>query len=172
MDSLTYKRTNVYETADETLMTEIFDFAEGYKQFLDAGKTERECCAYVEAAAKAAGYEAFDFGRRLKAGDKIYYKMCIRDRLYGDKWIFDDISCGIQENEKIGIIGINGTGKTTLLRIIAGTEEPDKGQVIMQNGCLLYTSYPLAWEPEPSRATRSRTRAAVWERRFPPAPFW
>ena len=73
MDLLTYKRTNVYETADETLMTEIFDFAEGYKQFLDEGKTERECCAYVEAAAKAAGYEAFDFGRRLKAGDKIYY---------------------------------------------------------------------------------------------------
>ena len=73
MDSLTYKRTNVYETADETLMTEIFDFAEGYKQFLDEGKTERECCAYVETAAKAAGYEAFDFGRKLKAGDKIYY---------------------------------------------------------------------------------------------------
>ena len=45
MDSLTYKRTNVYETADETLMTEIFDFAEGYKQFLDEGKTERECCS-------------------------------------------------------------------------------------------------------------------------------
>ena len=73
MDSLTYKRTNVYETADETLMTAIFDFAEGYKRFLDEGKTERECCAYVETAAKAAGYEAFDFGRRLKAGDKIYY---------------------------------------------------------------------------------------------------
>ena len=73
MDSLTYKRTNIYETADETLMTDIFDFAEGYKQFLDEGKTERECCAYVETAAKAAGYEAFDFGRRLKAGDKIYY---------------------------------------------------------------------------------------------------
>ena len=49
-------------------------------------------------------------------------------KLYGDKWIFDDISCGIQEGEKIGIIGINGTGKTTLLRIIAGTEEPDQGQ--------------------------------------------
>ena len=55
-------------------------------------------------------------------------------KLYGDKWIFDDISCGIQEGEKIGIIGINGTGKTTLLRIIAGTEEPDQGQVIRQNG--------------------------------------
>ena len=73
MDSLTYKRTNVYETADQTLMTEIFDFAEGYKQFLDEGKTERECCSYVETAAKVAGYEAFEFGRKLKAGDKIYY---------------------------------------------------------------------------------------------------
>ena len=58
-------------------------------------------------------------------------------KLYGDKWIFDDISCGIQEGEKIGIIGINGTGKTTLLRIIAGTEEPDQGQVIRQNGAKL-----------------------------------
>ena len=58
-------------------------------------------------------------------------------KLYGDKWIFDDISCGIQEGEKVGIIGINGTGKTTLLRIIAGTEEADQGQVIMQNGVKL-----------------------------------
>ena len=58
-------------------------------------------------------------------------------KLYGDKWIFDDISCGIQEGEKIGIIGINGTGKTTLLRIIAGTEEPDQGQVVRQNGAKL-----------------------------------
>ncbi len=58
-------------------------------------------------------------------------------KLYGDKWIFDDISCGIQEGEKVGIIGINGTGKTTLLRIIAGMEEADQGQVIMQNGIKL-----------------------------------
>ena len=58
-------------------------------------------------------------------------------KLYGDKWIFDDISCGIQEGEKIGIIGINGTGKTTLLRVIAGTEEPDQGQVVRQNGAKL-----------------------------------
>lgn len=55
-------------------------------------------------------------------------------KIYGDKVIFDDISYGVQEGEKIGIIGINGTGKTTLLRIIAGLEEPDEGQVITQNG--------------------------------------
>ena len=46
-------------------------------------------------------------------------------KIFGDKVIFDDISCGIDQGEKIGIIGVNGTGKTTLLRVIA---------------CLLYTS--------------------------------
>lgn len=55
-------------------------------------------------------------------------------KIYGDKVIFDDVSYGIHEGEKIGIIGINGTGKTTLLRIIAGLEETDEGQVIRQNG--------------------------------------
>ena len=55
-------------------------------------------------------------------------------KLYGDKVIFDDVSYGIQEGEKIGVIGINGTGKTTLLRIIAGLSLPDEGQVVTQNG--------------------------------------
>ena len=55
-------------------------------------------------------------------------------KIYGDKVIFDDISVGIYQGDKIGLIGINGTGKTTFLRILAGTEEPDQGQVIMQNG--------------------------------------
>ena len=55
-------------------------------------------------------------------------------KVFGGKVIFDDVSCGIHEGEKIGIIGINGTGKTTFLRMIAGVEEPDAGQVITQNG--------------------------------------
>ena len=55
-------------------------------------------------------------------------------KIYGEKVIFDDVSCGIHEGDKLGIIGINGTGKTTLLRIIAGLEEPDDGQVVRQNG--------------------------------------
>ena len=55
-------------------------------------------------------------------------------KIYGDKVIFDNVSYGMSQGEKIGIIGINGTGKTTLLRIVAGLEEPDEGQVIMQNG--------------------------------------
>ena len=58
-------------------------------------------------------------------------------KIYGDKVIFDDITCGIHQGDKIGIIGINGTGKTTFLRILAGLEEPDDGQVILQNGLRL-----------------------------------
>ena len=55
-------------------------------------------------------------------------------KVFGEKQVFDDISCGIHRGDKIGIIGINGTGKTTLLKIIAGLEEPDQGQVIFQKG--------------------------------------
>ena len=67
-------------------------------------------------------------------------------KIYGEKKIFDDISLGIQQDDKIGIIGINGTGKSTLLRIIAGEEVPDTGEVVRQNslkscGCLRVLSF-------------------------------
>lgn len=55
-------------------------------------------------------------------------------KVFGEKIIFDDASFGIQDGDKIGIVGINGTGKTTLLKMIAGIEEPDQGQVIRKNG--------------------------------------
>ena len=73
MSELAYKRTNVYEVADEKTMKAIFDYAEGYKTFIDEGKTEREACAYVVEAAKKQGYKPFEFGQKLKAGDKVYY---------------------------------------------------------------------------------------------------
>ncbi len=73
MSELSYKRTNVYEKADEAMMKAIFDYALGYKTFLDEGKTEREVCAYVEAAAIEKGYKPYKFGAKLKAGDKVYY---------------------------------------------------------------------------------------------------
>ncbi|WP_167957373.1 ABC-F family ATP-binding cassette domain-containing protein [Anaerosporobacter faecicola] len=49
---------------------------------------------------------------------------------YTDKILFKEVSLGIQEGDKIGVIGINGTGKSTLLKIIAGLEVPDQGEVI------------------------------------------
>ncbi len=72
-------------------------------------------------------------------------------KIFGDKVIFDDISCGIDQGEKIGIIGVNGTGKTTLLRVIAGEEEPDEGQVITQNGIR------ISWLPQTPEFPRHMT---------------
>lgn len=72
-------------------------------------------------------------------------------KVFGEKVIFEDASFGIHEGNKIGIVGINGTGKTSLLRMIAGIEEPDQGQIIRQNG--LRIAY-LPQNPEfPSQAT-------------------
>lgn len=72
-------------------------------------------------------------------------------KIYGEKKIFDDVSYGIHDTDKIGIIGINGTGKSTLLKIIAGIEESDEGNVIKQNG--LRITY-LSQNPEfPKDAT-------------------
>ena len=55
-------------------------------------------------------------------------------KIYGEKVIFDDASFGVQQGDKIGIVGINGTGKSTLLKVVAGEEVPDEGQVVRQNG--------------------------------------
>lgn len=55
-------------------------------------------------------------------------------KIYGEKVIFEDASFGIQEGDKIGIVGINGTGKSTLLKMVSGKEVPDDGQIVRQNG--------------------------------------
>ena len=49
---------------------------------------------------------------------------------YTERLLFDDTSFSISDGEKIGLIGINGTGKSTLLKIVAGLEEPDEGSVV------------------------------------------
>ena len=52
---------------------------------------------------------------------------------FTDKILFDKITLGINENDKIGVLGVNGTGKSTLLKIIAGKEEAEEGQVVKGN---------------------------------------
>ncbi len=47
--------------------------------------------------------------------------------------LFDHVDFSINENEKIGVIGINGTGKSTLLKIVAGLDKPDNGSVVKGN---------------------------------------
>ena len=53
---------------------------------------------------------------------------------YGDRVLFEDISFGVNEGDKIGIVAKNGTGKSTLLSIIAGNETPDSGNIVFRNG--------------------------------------
>ncbi|GEN50603.1 ABC-F family ATP-binding cassette domain-containing protein [Alkalibacterium pelagium] len=48
---------------------------------------------------------------------------------YGIKTLFDDLSFSIREAQRVGLIGVNGTGKTSLLRIVAGELKPDKGLI-------------------------------------------
>ena len=72
-EELSYRKKNYFEEADEKERKAIFAYAEGYKAFLDAAKTEREACDYSVAAAKKAGFTEYRFGDPLKAGDKKYF---------------------------------------------------------------------------------------------------
>jgi ATP-binding cassette subfamily F protein uup len=55
-------------------------------------------------------------------------------KTYMERRVLDNVSFFLGEGDKVGIIGINGTGKSTLLRILAGAEEPDGGQMIRTGG--------------------------------------
>lgn len=52
---------------------------------------------------------------------------------YGDRMLFDSITFGVNEGDKIGVIAKNGTGKSTLLRLLSGKESPDSGTVTFRN---------------------------------------
>lgn len=64
---------------------------------------------------------------------------------FGDKTLFKDISFSVAEKQRIGIIGVNGTGKSTLLKILAGMEPADAGEIIKPKS---YNIEYLAQNPE------------------------
>jgi len=51
---------------------------------------------------------------------------------FGDRVLFEGLSFGINKDQKIGFVAKNGTGKTTLLKIIAGDDSPDNGNIIIR----------------------------------------
>jgi len=68
---------------------------------------------------------------------------------YGFRPLFESVTLGLDDRDKIGIIGANGSGKTTLLRIIAGHEEPDTGRVVRAKGkSLAYLSQNPAFDDD------------------------
>ena len=70
---LTYKRKNVLKEVDEEEKEVVFSYAEGYKKFLDNGKTEREAVAETIAMAKKAGYKEYALGQKIEPGDKLFF---------------------------------------------------------------------------------------------------
>ena len=56
---------------------------------------------------------------------------------YGFQPLFESVTLGLEERERVGIIGANGSGKTTLLRIIAGQESPDAGRLVRASGKII-----------------------------------
>ncbi len=72
-ERLCYKKTNYFESATEIEKREIFAYAEGYKAFLDAAKTEREACETAVKLAREAGFTEYRFGDKLSSGDKRYF---------------------------------------------------------------------------------------------------
>ena len=67
----------------------------------------------------------------------------------GDRVLFSDITFGVNEGDKIGLIAKNGTGKTTLLRCLAGEISPDSGEIIFRNGIkTAYLDQTPSFDPE------------------------
>lgn len=70
-------------------------------------------------------------------------------KTYTERKLFEKASFYLAEREKVGVIGINGTGKSTLLKIAAGIEEPDEGQVIRANHIVVrYLPQNPVFDPE------------------------
>ena len=80
----------------------------------------------------------------LLSAEKVY-------KGYSERHLLDGCSLAIGEGEKIGLIGINGTGKSTLLKIMAGLEEPDAGNVVRANH-LVIRYLPQMPEFDPQRS--------------------
>lgn len=79
---------------------------------------------------------------------------------YGVRLLFGDLSFGISEGDKIGIVARNGSGKSTMLRIIAGHESPDSGRIVARNGLKIgYLEQKPDYAPELTVAEAALHRA-------------
>ena len=70
---LTYEKKTVYERCGKEITDKAYEYAEGYKKYLDLAKTEREAVTESIKMAEANGFKPFTFGTKLKSGDKYYY---------------------------------------------------------------------------------------------------
>lgn len=82
----------------------------------------------------------------------VYMKIISIERVsksYGEKTLFQDLSFTITEKERVGLIGVNGTGKSSLLKIIAGIDQPDEGEIIFpKDYSISYSAQKPDLDPE------------------------
>ena len=94
-NKLYYKKTNAYEKLGNEFFTQANGYCDGYKAYLNASKTERDCVSASIELAKANGYKEYNFGMEIKAGDKYYYNNFGRS-LYLFRIGSEDINNGIR----------------------------------------------------------------------------
>lgn len=81
-------------------------------------------------------------------------------KVYGTRALLDGVSLGVSEGDRIGVVGRNGDGKTTMIRMLARLEEPDTGRVTHSGGCgSVCSPSTTPSTPPPPSATRS---SATW----------
>src|SRR5690554_5683927 len=74
---------------------------------------------------------------------------------FGERVLFEDLSFGINKDQKIAFVAKNGTGKTSILKIITGEDTPDSGQVVTRKGIKMAF---LSQEPKLNPELRSEER--------------
>jgi ATP-binding cassette subfamily F protein 3 len=125
---------------------EYIEKQEEYIRRVHYGQLARQAQSRMKALEKIERVEAptrieaprMHFGKVPRAGD-IVFEVENLGKTYGDKRLFEGLSFQLQRGKRLGILGPNGCGKTTLLRILLGDEEPTKGTV--KRGHLIQVGY-------------------------------
>ena len=95
--------------------------------------------------------------------EKVIYSMNRVSKRHGQKEVLKDISLGYFYGAKIGVLGLNGAGKSSLLKIMAGVDQAFDGEVVVAPG-----SVSVTWNRNPN-STMPRP-CAKWSKRAAPRP--
>ena len=106
-EKLFYKKKNVFEERSDEEIELAYAYAEGYKQYLDAAKTEREAVTAAIKLAEAKGYVPYTLGGELKAGGK-YYLNNRGKSLFLIKMGTESPECGLRINDQMEVIDKRG----------------------------------------------------------------